>query len=133
MAGGGGTTDPLQVHGGHGGHGAGDGVPAGAAHDAWHVRTHDSLTATAVHAGAAVLIAVLLHRADAVRAGVVSGPSGLLGLVRAAIDRVRALWAAVGERASTVLPRQPSPGVRRVVRPPPQRVVLANVVVRRGP
>jgi hypothetical protein len=55
-------------------------------HGAWHERLHGSLTMTAVHAVAAVLVAVLLHRADAAYWSLARGLTVVVGLTR---DRPR--------------------------------------------
>ncbi|WP_406341101.1 hypothetical protein [Streptomyces sp. NBC_00648] len=113
-------------------HGAGMAdMPAmhGGAHGAWHERLHHSLAMTAAHAVAAVLVSVLMQRADTVCWSLARGVSAALRPVRAAIAAARALLTG----------RRPAlPGPRRVplptrVQPPPHAGVLRDVVVRRGP
>jgi hypothetical protein len=102
--------------------------PAGA-HHAWHGHPHDSPVMTAVHAVAAVLVAVLLHRADTVCWSLASGLTTAAGLVRARTATVRALLAG---RPARTDPGLPGLALGRLERPPAE-TVLADVVVRRGP
>ena len=100
------------------------------AHTAWHGQVHDSLAMTAVHAVAAVLVAVLLHRADAV---CWSLARGLTTAVEAARARVVTAWTLLSKRLTP-----PEAGLRafvpaRLERPPLNGALLADVVVRRGP
>ncbi|MEU6807918.1 hypothetical protein ABZ920_02645 [Streptomyces sp. NPDC046831] len=103
---------------------------AAGTHEALHERLHASWTMTAVHALAAVLVAVLLHRADTVCWSLTRG-------LTAAVDAVR---VRIG-MARTLLDRCPvppvagvcSPALVRQVRAPSRGAVLADVVVRRGP
>ncbi|WP_237519816.1 hypothetical protein [Streptomyces sp. HUCO-GS316] len=97
---------------------------------AWHDRLHGSLAMTAVHAAAAVLVAVLLHRADTV---CWSLARGLPATVDAARARIASVWTLLGER--TAAPETGIPGLvrDRWERPPLKGAVLWNVVVRRGP
>jgi hypothetical protein len=99
------------------------------AHQAWPQRMHDSLAMTAVHAAAAVLVAVLLHRADTVCWSLARG-------LATAVDAARARMAAI----RTLLADRPAPTVNGGLsallwweEPPLQEAVLADVVVRRGP
>ncbi|MDX2548523.1 hypothetical protein ACOT81_39915 [Streptomyces sp. WI04-05B] len=100
------------------------------AHGTWPGRPHDSAAMTALHAVAAVLVAVLLHRADAACWSLARGLTGAVDAVRARIATVRALLDGLpvptgrGSRA-----RRP----RRTEPPPLWAGLLANVVVRRGP
>ncbi|MFE9029040.1 hypothetical protein ACFYOA_22745 [Streptomyces iakyrus] len=101
------------------------------AHTAWHDRVHDSLAMTAVHAVAAVVVAVLLHRADAACWSLARG-------VTAAVERARAriatAWMLLTERTMTPAETRLPTLVRvRLERPSPAGAVLADVVVRRGP
>lgn len=100
------------------------------AHSAWHDQAHDSLAMTAVHAVAAVLVAVLLHRADAV---CWSLARGLTTAVDSAKARIATAWALLTERLGQ--PQATLPALTRawLERPPLQGAVLADVVVRRGP
>ncbi|MGW0915386.1 hypothetical protein ACWD1Z_27085 [Streptomyces sp. NPDC002784] len=99
------------------------------AHPAWPQRLHDSLAMTAVHAAAAVLVAVLLHRADTVCWSLARG-------LTTAVDSARARMAAI----RTLLSDRPEPTVHTGLSalawweaPPPGEAVLAGVVIRRGP
>ncbi|WP_257003809.1 hypothetical protein [Streptomyces sp. SA15] len=100
------------------------------AHAAWHERLHDSVAMTAAHALVAVLVAVLLHRADVACWTLARG-------VTAALDAVRANVAA----ARMLCTRPPAPGrlglpvlvPAESERPPAMGPVLAYAVVRRGP
>ncbi|MEU6227728.1 hypothetical protein [Streptomyces sp. NPDC047042] len=99
------------------------------AHGTWPARLHDSAAMTALHALAAVLVAVLLHRADAACWSLARGLTGAVDTVRARIATVRALLDGVpvpARRRSRV--RRP-----RRTEPPLRGVLLADVVVRRGP
>ncbi len=99
-------------------------------HGVWPARLHDSAAMTALHAVAAVLVAVLLHRADAACWSLTRGLTGAVEAVRTRIATVRALLAgrpAPTGRGSRV--RRP----RRTEPPPLRGALLANVVVRRGP
>lgn len=113
-------TAAAQHSGGHQ-HGAGR---------AWHEQLHDSLAMTAAHALVAALVAVLLHRADAVCWSLARG-------VTAAIDGVRARLAAA--RLLLARPAAPRPTAALAVvpahdeRPLTARPLLAHAVVRRGP
>jgi hypothetical protein len=101
------------------------------AHSAWHERMHASTAMTLAHALAAVLVAVLLHRADAACWSLGRG-------VTAAVDAVR-LRIATAHSLLCDRPRPAGPGARGPValawldRPPLQGAVLMDVVVRRGP
>ncbi|MFD8309059.1 hypothetical protein ACFV29_43105 [Streptomyces sp. NPDC059690] len=99
------------------------------AHTAWHEHAHDSLAMTAVHAVAAVLVAVLLHRADV---ACWSLARGLTTAVNAARARVVTAWTLFSERLSPL-----GAGLRALVpdwfEPPLSGALLADVVVRRGP
>ncbi|MEH0416448.1 hypothetical protein [Streptomyces sp. B21-083] len=100
------------------------------AHGSWPGRPHDSAAMTVLHAVAAVLVAVLLHRADAACWSLARGLTGAVDAVRTRIATVRALLAGLpvptgrGSRA-----RRP----RRTDLPPLGAVFLTNVLVRRGP
>ncbi|ELP69023.1 hypothetical protein ACKI1I_20155 [Streptomyces turgidiscabies] len=100
------------------------------AHGTWPGRLHDSATMTVLHAVAAALVAVLLHRADAACWSLARGLTGAADAVRTRIATVRALLDGLpvptgrGSRARRPRPTEP---------PPLQAVLLANVLVRRGP
>lgn len=99
-------------------------------HQAWHGRLHDSLAMTAVHALAAVLVAVLLHRTDTVCWSLARGLTTAIDAVRARIATVRALLGGrppLGESGPSAL------ALVWLERPSPVGAVLADVVVRRGP
>lgn len=100
------------------------------AHARWHGRIHDSLTMTAVHAVAAVLVAVLLHRADTVCWSLARGVTTAVEAVRARIATVR---AALGNRPVPAETGLPAPVLAWLERPPPEEAALTDVVVRRGP
>jgi hypothetical protein len=114
------TSTPMSAHTHH----------AMPAHGTWPEGVHHSAAMTALHAVAAVLVAVLLHRADAACWSLARGLTGAVEAVRARIATVRAL-----------LEGRPSPSGRgtRVRRPrrtqPPSLsgALLTDVVVRRGP
>ncbi|BBC31297.1 hypothetical protein SGFS_025910 [Streptomyces graminofaciens] len=119
------TTAAGAGHqGGHGGH-------THDLHAAWYERLHGSAAMSAAHALVAVLVAVLLHRADAACWTLTRGATAALDTVRAHLAAVRALVAG----------RPPAPqGIRLPVlvfaegeRPPGMSPVLAYAVVRRGP
>ncbi|MFJ9587458.1 hypothetical protein [Streptomyces acidicola] len=90
----------------------------------------DSLAMTAVHAGAALLVAVLLHRADAACWFLARGVMETVDSVRARIATVRAL---LSDRRAAAEPGLPVPVRAWLERPPPRGAVLADVMVRRGP
>lgn len=99
------------------------------AHEAWHERLHGSVTMTAVHAVAAFVLAVLLHRADTVCWSLARGLSAAADAVRMRIVSIRLAPAGSGPAV-----RWPSVLVLAwLERPPPVGAVLADVVVRRGP
>ncbi|MBA4864274.1 hypothetical protein H1V43_23540 [Streptomyces sp. PSKA54] len=100
------------------------------AHSAWHERVHDSVAMTAVHAAAAVLVAVLLHRADAACWSLARGLTVAVDAVRARIARA---WALMSDRPMPTGSRLPTLALERMERPPPEGAALADVVVRRGP
>ncbi|MFE9446210.1 hypothetical protein ACFYO2_46605 [Streptomyces sp. NPDC006602] len=100
------------------------------AHQAWHERLHDSLAMTAVHAVAAVLVAVLLHRADIVCWSLACGVTTAVDTARARVATVRALLA---DRPARTEPGLSALALAWLEHPPPVETVLANVVVRRGP
>ncbi|WP_282700582.1 hypothetical protein [Streptomyces sp. CC219B] len=105
-------SSPARAH-----HGPG-------AQAAWY----DSSAMTAVHAASAVVVALLLHGADAVCWSPARGPT-------AAVDAARARTAVVGTLLGT---RAAVPAVPALVRAWPGRPclkgsVLTDVVVRRGP
>ncbi|MFE9763681.1 hypothetical protein ACFYPC_03950 [Streptomyces sp. NPDC005808] len=99
-------------------------------HQAWHERLHDSLAMTAVHVVAAVLVAVLLHRADTVCWSLARGLTTAVEAARARIATVRALLA---DRPPLADAEPPPCALTWLERPPPEGAVLADVVVRRGP
>lgn len=100
------------------------------AHGTWPEGSHHSAAMTVLHAVAAVLVAVLLHRADAACWSLARGLTGAVEAVLTRIATVRALLdgrPAPTRRGSRV--RRP-PGTE----PPPLRgALLTDVVVRRGP
>ncbi|MEV5533796.1 hypothetical protein [Streptomyces prunicolor] len=100
------------------------------AHTAWHDQAHGSPAMTAVHAAAAVLVAVLLHRADTV---CWSLARGLATTVEAARARIDLAWTLLSERTAEPDTRLPALVHAWLERPPLQGAVLADVVVRRGP
>jgi hypothetical protein len=99
-------------------------------HGAWHERLHGSLTMTAVHAVAAVLVAVLLHRADAACWSLARGLTVVADGVRA---RIATVWALLSDRPAAAEGELPTLALAWMERPLPQGALLADVVVRRGP
>ncbi|MGW7245237.1 hypothetical protein [Streptomyces decoyicus] len=97
---------------------------------AWHERLHHHAWAmTLAHAAAAVLVAVLMHRADAVCWSLARGVVVALQPVRV---RIATACALLRDRRLAALPQH---FARYPVRdhPPPGGAVLAYAVVRRGP
>ncbi|GAA3899290.1 hypothetical protein GCM10023084_59710 [Streptomyces lacrimifluminis] len=100
------------------------------AHGTWSEGLHHSAAMTVLHAVAAVLVAVLLHRADAACWTLARGLTGAVDTVRTRIATVRALLGGRPTptgRGSRV--RRP----RRTEQPSLRGALLADVVVRRGP
>ncbi|MGV9251942.1 hypothetical protein [Streptomyces sp. NPDC003697] len=99
-------------------------------HTAWHDQVHDSLAMTAVHAIAAVLVAVLLHRADTACWSLARG-------VTTAVDGACARIATAGRLfTERTAPAETTPSALVhpwLECPPVKGTVLADVVVRRGP
>ncbi|GGR42320.1 hypothetical protein [Streptomyces aurantiogriseus] len=100
-------------------------------HVAWHERLHGSMAMTVAHALVALLVAVLLHRADLACWTLAHGVTAVLEALRARLASARP--AAVGRLSAAealgrpvVLPA--GGGGLRAVGP-----VLAHAVVRRGP
>jgi hypothetical protein len=121
------TAAVAHLHGAHGGHG-------GHTHDvhaAWYERLHDSAAMSATHALIAVLVAVLLHRADTACWTLTRGAATALSSVRAHLAATRALVAGrpTAPRGTRLPVLVPSEGERPSVMGP----VLAHAVVRRGP
>ncbi|NEC84481.1 hypothetical protein [Streptomyces sp. SID12501] len=100
------------------------------AHGAWPGGPHHSAAMTVLHAVAAVLVAVLLHRADAACWSLARGLAGAVEAVRTRIATVRALLA--GRQAPTGRGSRVR-GPRRTNPPPLRGALLADVLVRRGP
>lgn len=100
------------------------------AHGAWHERLHGSLAMTVVHAVAAVLVAVLLHRADAACWSLARGLTVVADGVRA---RIATVWALLSDRPAPPEGELPTLALAWLERPLPQGALLADVVVRRGP
>ena len=101
------------------------------AHSAWHERLHASTAMTLAHALAAVLVAVLLHRADAVCWSLARGLIATVDAVRVGITTARSL---LDGRPLPVADGVLEPVcLARLERPLPQGAVLMDVVVRRGP
>ncbi|MGI5458659.1 hypothetical protein ACQEWB_36915 [Streptomyces sp. CA-249302] len=100
------------------------------AHTVWHERVHDSVAMTAVHMVAAVLVAVLLHRADSV---CWSLARGLTTAVEAARARVVTAWLLLTERPAPPTAGPPARMRTWLELPPLKGALLADVVVRRGP
>ncbi|NEA66957.1 hypothetical protein [Streptomyces sp. SID12488] len=114
------TAMPAHAHAHH----------AMPAHGAWPGGLHHSAAMTVLHAVAAVLVAGLLHRADAACWSLARGLTGAVEAVRTRIATVRALLdgrQAPTRRASRV--RRP----RRTDALPLRGALLADVLVRRGP
>lgn len=108
-------------------HAAAMGVPGHTRHG---MDPPGSLAMTAVHAGAALLVAVLLHRADAACWFLARGLVEAVDSVPARIATVRALLSDRPAAAEPGLPVLVRAGLER---PPPRGAVLADVVMRRGP
>ncbi|MGP4011159.1 hypothetical protein [Streptomyces sp. 4N124] len=101
------------------------------AHQAWHESMLDSLAMTAVHAAAAVLVAVLLHRADTVCWSLARGLTTAVDATRARIATIRAL---LGDRPALSADQGlPAHALAWLERPPPDDAALTDTVVRRGP
>jgi hypothetical protein len=103
------------------------------AHPAWHGRLHDSLTMPAVHVAAAVLVAVLLHRADTACWVLARGLTNAVDAVAAARARIALAWALLTWRAAPASSGMPVLVPAWLERPPFRAAVCADVVVRRGP
>lgn len=99
------------------------------AHGAWHERLHGSPAMTAVHVLSAVLVAVLLHRADAVFWSLARGLTTAVETVRAWMTTVRVLLSGAASEETGL----PQVAVSWLERPPLTGTVLTDVVVRRGP
>nr|WP_159059466.1 hypothetical protein [Streptomyces antibioticus] len=95
-----------------------------------HERLHDSVAMTVAHALVAVLVAVLLHRADAACWTLVRGVGAVLGSVRAHVAAARALFTR--PRVAGLLDVLVPVRAERA-RPTLTGTVLAHAVVRRGP
>lgn len=104
--------------------------PATTAHGVWQERLHDSGAMTVLHAVAAVLVAVLLHRADAACWSLARGLSGAVDAVRTRLATVRAL---LDGRPAPVTHRPRVRCPRWTQLPPLKGALLADAVVRRGP
>lgn len=100
------------------------------AHGAWHERWHGSLAMTAVHAVAAVLVAILLHRADAVCWSLARGLTSAGDAVRA---HIATAWTLMHDHLAPIGPGLPTLVLAWWEKLPPKEAVLADVVVRRGP
>ena len=100
------------------------------AHGAWHERLHGSLAMTAVHAVAVVLVAVLLHRADAAYWSLARGLTVVADGIRA---RIATVWALLSDRPAPPEGDPPALALSWRERQAPQGALLADVVVRRGP
>jgi hypothetical protein len=96
-----------------------------------HAHPHDSVAMTVAHAVVAVLVAVLLHRADAACWTLTHGLTAALHALRTRLAAVRRLTAghpaASRARELPLLPAAEGDG------PPVTGPVLAHAVVRRGP
>ncbi len=114
------TSTPMSAHAHH----------TISAHGTWPEGVHHSAAMTVLHAVAAVLVAVLLHRADAACWSLARGLTGAVEAVRARIATVRApLEGRPSPSGSGSRVRRP----RRTQPPPLSRALLTDVVVRRGP
>lgn len=98
-----GMSMPAHIHDGMG------------AHTAWHDQVHDSLAMTAVHSMAAVLVAVLLHRADSVCWSLARGLTTAVEAVRA---RAVTAWLLLTERPAPPTAGLPARMHFRSTRPP---------------
>ncbi|MFI1358794.1 hypothetical protein ACH4TV_35310 [Streptomyces sp. NPDC020898] len=104
--------------------------PATTTHGVWQERLHDSGAMPVLHAVAAVLVAVLLHRADAACWSLARGLTGAVDAVRTRLATVRALLAG---RPAPVTHRARVSRPRWTELPPLKGSLLADTVVRRGP
>jgi len=95
-----------------------------------HERLHDSVAMTVAHALVAVLVAVLLHRADTACWTLVRGVGAALISVRAHVAAARALFIRPRPAGP---PGLPVPVTAESARPALMETVLAHAVVRRGP
>ncbi|MFJ5304133.1 hypothetical protein [Streptomyces sp. NPDC088350] len=105
-------------------------LPGADAHGMWHERLQGSSAMTAVHAGAAVLVAVLLHRADTVCWSLARGLTTAVETVR---DRIALVRSLLGDHPVGAEAELPVSALMWLERPPLKDAVLADVVVRRGP
>ncbi|MET7451986.1 hypothetical protein ABZT03_08850 [Streptomyces sp. NPDC005574] len=119
----GGLGEPMPAHTHH----------AMNTHPVWHGRLHDSLTMSAVHVAAAVLVAVLLHRADTACWSLARGLTHAVDVVDAARARIATAWALLTWRAAPASSGVPALVPAWLDRPPFRVAVCADVVVRRGP
>ncbi|GAA0473944.1 hypothetical protein [Streptomyces olivaceiscleroticus] len=85
---------------------------------------------TAAHAAAALLVVVLLHRADLACWSLDRGLTAVVDAVRARIAAVRAVLRTSPAPEQAALPALVG---ARPERAPPKTAVLSDVVVRRGP
>ncbi|MFE5604911.1 hypothetical protein ACFQ8O_37705 [Streptomyces coelicoflavus] len=115
-----GTSPPLSPHLHHG----------VGSHAGWHEQPHDSVTMAALHAGVALLVGVLLHRADSACWDLARGLATAAGAVHA---RIATAWALLIGRVAPAEPRPPAPARVRPEQSPLRSVVLAHAVMRRGP
>lgn len=99
-------------------------------HGTWPGRVHDSVAMTVLHAVAAVLVAVLLHRADAACWSLARGLTGAVDVVR---TRIATVWALLAGRPAPTGHGSRVRGPRRNGPPLRRGALLADVVVRRGP
>ncbi|MFD4509291.1 hypothetical protein [Streptomyces sp. NPDC058457] len=100
------------------------------AHTAWHDQVHNSSAMTAVHAVAAVLVGVLLHRADTVCWTLARG---LTTAVDTAHARVATTWTLLTGRTAPADTGLPALVYAWLECPLLKGEVLADVVMRRGP
>ncbi|MFF8974210.1 hypothetical protein [Streptomyces sp. NPDC014995] len=96
-----------------------------------HGHVHDSLAMTVAHALVAVLVAVLLHRADAACWTLTHGVTAALHALRTRLAAVRR--PASGQPAVCRERKPPRPLTAEGDGPPAAGPVLAHTVVRRGP
>lgn len=97
----------------------------------WQERLHDSVTMTVAHTLAAVLVAILLHRADAACWTPAREVTAVFGRIRAHLTVVRTL--VTGRQAAAACPEVPVLVPAERERRPAMNRILADAVTRRGP
>ncbi|MFC5958506.1 hypothetical protein ACFP51_29940 [Streptomyces pratens] len=101
-------------------------------HQGWHEGAAGSPVMTGVHVLVAVLVAVLLHRADRVCWSLERGLTAAVGATREAMTALRAMPKAAAPVPARWEPSAPLPSLWSAP-VPPDGAVLADVMSRRGP